>query len=56
MNAFSGEGYTFNKNQQAVIGIKHSGSPDPDPELIVDPATLIFDGCFVGEKIGRAHV
>ena len=45
MNAFSYNGDTFNQDQQAVIGIQPPGSV----VLTVDPSSLSFTGCYVGQ-------
>ena len=41
MNSFSGQGYTFNSDQQAVIGIQPA---DLSPVLTVSPSSLTFTG------------
>lgn len=47
MNSFAYSGYTFSRNQQAVIGIQPPGTtPIPNPEMTVAPSTLSFRSCL----------
>ena len=49
MNAFTYSGYTFNQDQQAVVGIQSPGGTVTTPTLTVNPASLNFTGCSTGE-------
>ena len=49
MNSFSYSNYIFNRNHQAVIGIQPAKAPEPTPWLTVNPDTLSFGGCAVGQ-------
>ena len=49
MNAFKYSGYTFNSDQQAVVGIQSPGGTVTTPTLTVNPASLNFTGCSTGE-------
>ncbi len=50
MNSFSYSNYNFNKNQQAIIGIQPPEDPELTPTVTVNPTTLSFDGCAIGES------
>lgn len=50
MNSFSYSLYNYNRQQQAVIGIQPAKAPEPTPFLTVNPDTLSFGGCIVGES------
>ncbi len=49
MNSFSYSGYTFNQDQQAVIGIQPPSGSSTTPVLTVNPTSLSFTGCSTGE-------
>ncbi len=49
MNSFSYSGYTFNQDQQAVIGIRPPSGSSTTPVLTVNPTSLSFTGCSTGE-------
>lgn len=49
MNAFSYEGYNFNKQQRAIIGIQPAQIPVVTPQLSVNPTLLSFTNCTLGE-------
>ena len=49
MNSFKDGSDNFNQSQQAIIGVEPPDVPSVFPELTVNPTSLEFTGCSVGE-------
>ena len=49
MNSFTDGSATFNQSQQAIVGVEPPDVPSVFPELTVNPTSLEFTDCSVGE-------